>query len=252
MGTDREGAMTQATGAEDAAPRHGDPGDRPGPPQRLPAGLTVAVSREVGARGASVAARAGRKLGWPVYTQDQLEYLAQEGPERDRLFAEAPAGAVAWATAQYERLRREERLGPQEGMGAVARLMLVLAAAGDAVLVGRGAGYLLPAESTLHVRVVAPATDRAAYLGQWLRLPPDAADHERQAREARRADFVAEHFRRHPGDLDPFDIVLNTSRLGEEGCAELIVQAVRAKLEHAAARRPGALRDLPELPELSG
>jgi len=41
----------------------------------VPAGLTIAISREAGSRGASIAKRAGEKLGWEVYSQDLLEYL---------------------------------------------------------------------------------------------------------------------------------------------------------------------------------
>ena len=47
-------------------------------PERLPAGLTVAISREAGARGSTIARLAGRKLGWQVYPQDLLEYVTQD------------------------------------------------------------------------------------------------------------------------------------------------------------------------------
>ena len=57
----------------------------------------------------------------------------------------------------------------------VARLVLSLAAEGGVVLIGRGAGFLLPPESTLHVRVVAPLSDRIAYMSQWLRLTREQA-----------------------------------------------------------------------------
>ena len=45
------------------APRHGFQGDRGKPPavRRAPLGLTIAVSREAGARGASIARRVGGK-----------------------------------------------------------------------------------------------------------------------------------------------------------------------------------------------
>ena len=47
------------------SPRHGFRGDRPMPEGSLvPASLTVAVSREAGSRGTSIAGRAGQKLGW--------------------------------------------------------------------------------------------------------------------------------------------------------------------------------------------
>jgi hypothetical protein len=59
-------------------PLHGYQGDRgpAAPPPAVPTGLTVALSREAGARGGTIGRRVGRKLGWPVYDQELLEYMA--------------------------------------------------------------------------------------------------------------------------------------------------------------------------------
>src|SRR5690242_12897526 len=55
------------------SPRHGFQGDRGAPPPRTgPAAMTIAVSREAGARGGTIARRVGRKLGWQVYDQELL------------------------------------------------------------------------------------------------------------------------------------------------------------------------------------
>src|SRR5262249_21197274 len=66
------------------SPRHGFQGDRAPVSRRseVPASLTIALSREAGSRGSTIAARAGQKLGWQVYTQELLEYVAQEGAFR--------------------------------------------------------------------------------------------------------------------------------------------------------------------------
>ena len=48
-------------------------------------------------------------------------------------------------------------------MGVLLRragLILALGAKGEGIFLGRGAGFLLPRETTLHVRVVAPLADR--------------------------------------------------------------------------------------------
>ena len=57
-------------------PLHGNQGDRePTKVLEAPLGLTVAISREAGARGGSIAKRLGKQLGWQVYTQDLLEFM---------------------------------------------------------------------------------------------------------------------------------------------------------------------------------
>ena len=55
--------------------------------------------------------------------------------------------------------------------------------------------------------------------------------------ESRRAEFLSTHFHRHPADVYLYDLLLNSSLLGEDLCAELIAQAARAKFAAWAAAR---------------
>ena len=191
--------------------------------------LTVAVSREAGSRGSTIAARAGAKLGWTVFSQELLEYMAQENAANKGTDVPPSPDAVLWVDAQMERLHRQENLSRHPSVGNLARMLLGLAAQGEALLVGRGAGLVLPRESTLHVRIIAPLTDRIAYISQWLRLGIEEAGEQVRQRDARRAEFLSSHFHHQFSDLHCYDLVLNSSQLGEETCAELIAEAARAK-----------------------
>jgi cytidylate kinase len=211
------------------SPHHGFRGDR-GRRAGVPSSLTIALSREAGSRGASIARRAGAKLGWQVYSQDLLEYLAQEGSFRQDVLDNLSPAASAWLEAQLDRLLREENLSRHPSLLDMARTVLALGAGGEVILVGRGAGCLLPRAATLHVRVVAPLADRVAYMSQWLRLTVEEAAEQVRERDRRRAEFIAAHFHRQPADVYQYDLLLNSSLLGEELSAELIAQAARAKL----------------------
>jgi cytidylate kinase len=213
------------------SPHHGfrgasDPPATPG----VPAGLTVTVSRESGSRGGSIARRAGAKLGWQVYSQELMEFMAQEGAHRQEILDNLSPAASAWVEAELDRLLRAQELSPHPSLLAMVRMVLALGATGEVVLVGRGAGYLLPRASTLHVRVVAPLPDRIAYMSQWLRLTEDEAAEQVRLRDSRRAEFLSTHFHRQAADVYQYDLLLNSSLLGEDLCAELIAQAARAKL----------------------
>src|SRR6478736_2094250 len=155
-------------------PLHGNRGElapRPG----APAGITIALSREAGARGGTVARRVGKRLGWQVYTQELLEFLCANDVARQSVLADVPPDAVDWVTAQLERVRRDRGIDPEADGGDMPRLILSLAARGQAILVGRGAGYYLPRETSLHVRIVAPLADRIAHMADWLRLTREQA-----------------------------------------------------------------------------
>lgn len=214
------------------SPHHGFQGDRAPAPAReaVPASLTVAISREAGSRGSTIAGRAGAKLGWQVYNQELLEYIAQEGAFQQDLVDSPSPAASRWVDQQLQHLLRENNLGQQPSLVNLARIILTLGAQGEVVLVGRGAGCILPAQSTLHVRIMAPLPDRVAYMSQWLRLTPKEAAEQVQTRDSRRGEFIANHFHRQASDVHQYDLVLNSGLLGEDLCAELIAKAARAKL----------------------
>ena len=67
-------------------------------------------------------------------------------------------------------------------------------------------------------------------MGQSMRLTEEEAAEQVKKRDHRRADFLNTHFHRRPGDVHQYDLVLNTRLLGEEACADLIIQAAKAKM----------------------
>lgn len=212
------------------SPRHGFPGARQGSRPNVPASLTIAVSREAGSRGGTVARRVGRQLGWQVYNQELLDHIAQEGAFTEGVVGNLPEESARWAEQHLRALLRDRQISAQPTVIDLARIVLALAAQGEAILLGRGAGYLLPRATTLHVRVIAPLEDRIAYMSQWLRLTVEEAAEQVRMRDRRRSEFLAAHFHRQPTDVYPYDLLLNSSLLGEELCVDLIVRAARAKL----------------------
>jgi cytidylate kinase len=213
------------------SPLHGYRGEiEEGGPFGVPAGLTIAISREAGSRGGTIAARAGEKLGWEVYSEEMLEFGAQNAALRQDLLDKLSPAANAWIDEHFQQLQEERDLTQHPNLRDLARLVLTLAMQGNVILLGRGAGFLLPSPSTLHVRLVAPLADRIAYMSQWMRLTGEEASEQVQKRDHRRTDYLATHFHRKPNDEHLFDMVLNTSLLGEERCADVIAAAAKAKM----------------------
>lgn len=213
------------------APLHGFQGDRgaTAEPPAVPAALTIALSREAGARGGSIGQRVARKLGWSFYDQDLLEYMAQDAVVRQGLFDSLTPAAASWVEEHLQLLLRAQNLSQHRDVVNLARVVLALGATGAAVIVGRGAGCILPSASTLNVRLVAPLGERIAYMSQWLRLSEDEAAERVRQEDQQRLEFLNTHFHHDPNVLYQFDLVLNSSLLGEDTCAELIALAARAR-----------------------
>jgi hypothetical protein len=189
----------------------------------------VAISREAGARGGTIARKIGELLGWQVFDQDTLDYLMQNDSAREQLLADVPGAARAWADTHYARLQRDQKLVADPETAGMIKLLLAVAARGDAVIVGRGAGFLLPSESTVHVRVIAPFERRVAYFAQWLRLTREEAADEVRTRDERRAEYLTRTLGRNLADPTGYDLIVNADRLGIESGAQFIAWAIRTK-----------------------
>ncbi|MFO0938881.1 MAG: cytidylate kinase-like family protein [Gemmataceae bacterium] len=210
-------------------PLHGFRGDL-GVPLVKPRGMTIAITREAGARGGSIAQRVAKRLGWQLFDHEMLDYLIRDNAACKQLLAELPPGAAAWADHQLKKLIDNLQIAAGSETAELMRLMLSVAARGDSVIVGRGAGFVLPIETTIHVRIVAPIEERIAFMSQMYRLTRDEATEEVKIRDERRIEFLSTLF---PEDvIDPYryDLILNSSRLGEAETAEIIVHALQAKM----------------------
>ncbi len=219
-------------------PMHGYRGDERPLGFAGPKGMTIALSREAGSQGSTIAEKVGAILGWQVFNQEVLDYLMADEPGRSRLLAELPSGAQAWADAQLGRLQQERKVTPDTDGVNLARLVLMIAARGDAIIVGRGAGFLLPLATTLHVRVVAPLAERMSFFAQSLRLTREEAATEVRNRDASREQFVAQTMFRGTNELAEYDLIVNSGRLGVETAAQVVSAAMRAKHQAAGIADP--------------
>ena len=188
----------------------------------------VCLSREAGAGGGTIARIVGRRLGWKVYDHELLEAIAHrmEVPvEEARVYDElAPSMIQDWLLPL-----REEQYAPQEAyLDHLEKLVEAIGRAGNSIIVGRGAAFHLPRQSTLRVRVVAPLKSRAQHLAEHMGLTPRTAKRAARDLDARSARFVRTMYRADATDPHHYDLVLDSHSLGLEIASELIVRAVEA------------------------
>lgn len=213
------------------SPLHGYRGGLTAPPP-MTTRLTLAISREAGGQGKAIGEQVGQRLGWAVFDREALDHLLRDDAAKEETLAEVPPVAQGWIEAQIQALAAYPTFASNPQAVESARMLLALASLGEVVIIGRGAGFLLPAESTLHVQIVSPADERDAYLADWLRLPPEDAATERIARDTARRQLLAQFTDRDPADPLGYDLVLNSARLGVEACVMLIETAVKERMMH--------------------
>jgi cytidylate kinase len=198
-----------------------------GQASRGPHGFTIVLTREAGTLGTSVAREVGTRLGWPVYDHELLERIAQEMGLRTSLLESVDEKRVGWMTESMEAFLAVPHVSESAFIRRVIETVLALGAHGECVLVGRGAAHILPAATTLRVRLVAPLHDRVAALSRSLGISLQEAARRIDTTDRERINFIKDHFRCDPTDPHNYDLVLNFARFSTAECAELVVEALR-------------------------
>lgn len=217
-------------------------GDHAAKPPSPPA-FTITISREAGALGSSVAAEIGRRLGWAVYDQDILDKVAEKLHSSPRRVEEVDERPTSWLADCLGGFLDKGHVGPDAYLRHLFVVVRGLGGAGHCVIVGRGANFLLPPETTLRVRLVASQEARANAVAERVGMPMDEAAEWVENTERERLVFVKKAFRADAADPHHYDLVLNTTRLSVEDAADFILDALRRLQRRASpvAPRPAAM-----------
>ena len=194
------------------------------------------ISREAGSGGGSIGRKVAERLNWHYYNREIVETIAQRmgiSIEEAETFDELPPTRMqAWALPVLE-----ERYAPHETyLDHLEKLVDAIGRDGQAVVIGRGAGFCLPRGWILSVRIVAPLEERAVRLAERLGVSVRTARQAAIDLDRRRDRFARLQLNVDPHDPHHYDLVLNSQTLGLDIAAQLIVKAIEA----GAPPLPGA------------
>jgi cytidylate kinase len=189
--------------------------------------FSITISREAGALGTSVATEVGRRLSWPVYDREILNTIAEkirQLPQHVEAVDERPG---YWMEECLASLMNEYHVSADRYVKYLIGTVRGLGAVGRCILVGRGANFILPAQTTLRVRLVAALEDRVQVIARQRDLSPREASAWIKETDRNRFEFVKRHFDKDPNDPRYYDLVLNMSRLSIDEASDIISQTLR-------------------------
>lgn len=194
----------------------------------------ITVSREFGARGAALVGVISQKVGFSVWNRALVQGIADD--------SEASQEIVDSLDERRQRALEDAVMGALMGskvtnvqyLRSLMRLVKAISAHGSAIIVGRGANYVLREDEVLRVRVVAPLENRVSGYARRQGISEKEARQAVSTSDAERAEFVQYQFRRDVGASADYDIVLNSSTYDLADMAELVLGAYGLKFN----RRP--------------
>jgi cytidylate kinase len=210
----------------------------------------VTISRQFGAGGSSVAARVGAKLGADIIDKKLIDEVASRltlEPSQVEAEAERPRTLLERLVRSFSTL--EPGLGAgwsppypdplfdprKDIIHLTEQVIREVAAGGNAVIVGRGAGFVLrDRPDVFRVFLRAPEAVRVKVLMARFGLSEAEARRKMHETDSNRAAYIHQLYGRDWCDPDEHDLIVNTGRISYETTSELIMLGLRDLLPVAA------------------
>lgn len=185
----------------------------------------ITISREPGSGGRIVATELGKKLGFDVFHQEIINEMAESAQVSSRILETLDEKGLSVLEEWITSLVDNRHLWPDQYLRHLMKVIGTIGKHGSAVIVGRGANFVLPPERRIRVRIVAPLDVRIENVSSNFGISAEAAKLRIIRTESERRAFIRKYFNADITDPINYDLVLNTGTLSIAAAADAIKTA---------------------------
>ena len=195
----------------------------------------ITISREFGSGGRSVGHRVAQLLGVPYYDKELVKQVAVETGfdekfiEQEGEYASPWQSLLSYAFAGNGARQHMNGLSTADFLWVIqCRVIMDLAEKGPCVIVGRCADYILrEREDVLNVFIHAPIPFRADRVVRLYGESDVAPEKRLEEKDKRRRAYYKHYADRDWGMSQNYHLSLDSSLVGVERCAQLILDVAR-------------------------
>lgn len=182
----------------------------------------ITVSSQPGSDGSIIAQKIADRLGLDFFNREMIKEIAESvdiTPDViERIEKERMTGIEDFLSS----LVRDQYLWPGLYLQHLKKVVEAIGKHGGAVIVGRGANFILASEEKLSLRVVAPFDLRVRNIAHRFDVSMKEARQRVINRERKRKAFIKKSFQEDVTDPLHYDFVINTGRLSVADAVDAI------------------------------
>jgi len=194
----------------------------------------ITVAMEPGSGGSLIAQKIAEQLGFDYFHRDIVQQIAKTAKIRSTVVNSLEKERLSGIKDFISSLMEDQYIHPDTYLKHLLVVISTIAKHGRAVIVGRGANFILPAEDIFSVRVIAPLDKRIREVALTHRVTTEEAKRRVIQRESKRKAFVRHSFNADISDPIHYDLTINTGKISIESAVEAVIGAVMARLGDGA------------------
>jgi cytidylate kinase len=196
----------------------------------------LTISRRMGSGARIVANKLAQQLGWSLWDKELLDAIACDARVSKRVVE-----AFDEKTISEIELLAKGALGDHEMSGFLyhlhlARTVAAIGQLGNAIILGRGANYILP--DALSVRIDAPDNQRIENMISYEDLTKQEAERKIHASDKERRDFLTHTFGKGRVDKTTYDLSIWMKCFRPDDAVEIIKIAMGRRFGMLIPRKP--------------
>lgn len=186
----------------------------------------ITLCMEPGSGGCVIAEQIAQRLGFDFFHRDIIHKIAESARISTTVVESLEKERLSGVQDFISSLVKDQYIHPNIYLDHLMRVVGTIGKHGHAVVVGRGANFIIPAKDRFAVRVIAPLDLRIEKVAQRFGVPTDAAKRRVLVRENRRQAFIRQSFNEDICDPIHYDLVLNTHQLSIDAAVETVIGSV--------------------------
>jgi cytidylate kinase len=185
----------------------------------------ITISREAGSGGTAIAKKVADSLHMDLMSGQIIQEVAQSAQMSEKVVSTLDERDVSLREEWLKIVFNSEYLWPDSFLRHLMRVVSTIGRHGNAIILGRGATLILPPQETFRVRLIAPLEARINRAMAARNSSREEAEKYVVRTDSDRTAFVRKYFHTDITHPAHFDMVIDTSRVGIDGAAEVIKHA---------------------------
>lgn len=184
----------------------------------------ITISRRMGSGARIVAQMLAKELGWSLWDKELVNAIAEKGRVSEKLVSEFDEHKISEIDLFARSMFGDHAAGGFVYARHLARAVKSIAELGDAIILGRGANFLIP--ESLKLRIDASDPVRIRNMMQYEDMTSEAAAAKIHQSDRDRQSFVTSLFGRERVENAIYDISIWMDGFSNEAAVDIIKAAV--------------------------
>ncbi len=198
----------------------------------------ITVSRQQGSRGSFFAKKIAERFGFELFHRELIDFICKDSGARRRVIESMDEKHKPDLELWLEGILKGKIVDTSDYAQWLAKAIYSVASHGNAVIIGRGANYILKMSTGLHLRIVASHSRRISNLIEYKGLTVKEAEKNIEESDRAREEFVEKNFGYDIADPTHYDLVMNSEYFDIETALEIVEKALLSKM-HLIGQKDG-------------